>query len=272
MRLLTTIFIVASLALAREALLLPDGKMHIHMFDVGQGDSFFVVTPQGSQILIDGGPNLSALEHLGTVMPFFDRTIDLVVLTHPDADHITALAEVLNRYNIGHVLLTGVAHSSGRYEKLLETLRRKRTPVVLSNDTQDLIVDDVMMDIIWPTENLLGQTPQSQNAQSIVLRMQYGSQSILFTGDITEETERSILALGTPLQSTIMTVPHHGSKTSSSTGFLLSVQPKLGLASAGKHNRFGHPHTEVLQRYESFGIPIKTTATEGTVSIVLDAY
>ncbi|PIR54396.1 hypothetical protein COU75_01135 [Candidatus Peregrinibacteria bacterium CG10_big_fil_rev_8_21_14_0_10_42_8] len=265
------IFLCASLLLcAREISLLPDGKMHLYILDVDQGDSFFVVTPQGKHILIDGGPNLSTLEHLGKYMSFFDRDIELVIVTHPDADHITSLPNVLHRYTVNNILLSGALHTSGRYQELLDTISQKEISVLLPSPTQDILIDGITLDIIWPPPNIVGLHPSSQNNFSIVTRMMFGNDTILFTGDIEEEAEQLILASGVNVRSTIMTAPHHGSRTSSSTGFLLEVNPDLILISAGKDNRYGHPHGDVLDRYTSLNIPIKTTPSLGTISMKFD--
>jgi competence protein ComEC len=254
----------------REISLLPDGKLHLYLFDVDQGDAIFLVTPSGKQIVIDGGPNLTALEHLGTHMPFFDRTIDLLVLSHPDADHITALPEVLKRYDVGRILMTGAEHTSGRYESLLNSITSRKIPVLLPHEGVDVVMGDgVQLDIIWPTVDALRSNEFSSNDLSVVLRVLYKEHSILLTGDIEEKAENAILATGADIRSDIIKVPHHGSRTSSSTGFLLAVNPDLALISAGKDNRFGHPHSDVMDRYQLFGITQKTT-TSGVISLVFD--
>lgn len=263
---------VATLLITREIFLLPDGKLHLHMFDVGQGDSFLIITPQGKHVLIDGGPNLKTLEHLGRHMPFFDRSLELVILTHPDSDHITAIPEISKRYTIENILLSGAVHNSGRYEELLHSVINSDTNVILPDPQKTITIDGVALDILWPPTEIFGTDPRSQNNQSIVIRMLYGHSSILFTGDIERQAERAILATGADIHADIMTAPHHGSKTSSSTGFILEVNPSLVLISAGRDNRYGHPHTEITDRYAALGIPIKTTPIHGTVSLEFDHY
>jgi|AP95_1055475.scaffolds.fasta_scaffold03874_3 competence protein ComEC len=256
---------IIALLLIREITLLPDGALHVHILDVGQGDAILLVTPSGKQVLIDGGPNLAALSHLDRLMPFFDRTIELLVITHPDADHITALPEVLRRYDIDRVLMTGAGHTSGRYDALRSVIESRSIPVVYPDPSVDISMEDgVVLDIIWPTTAYTG----ASNDQSIVIRVLYKDHAILLTGDIEHDAERAILATGADIRSDILKVAHHGSRTSSSTGFLLAVDPKVGIVSVGKDNRFGHPHTEVLDRYKRLGIPTKTTANAGVISLV----
>lgn len=252
----------------REYRLLPDGNLHLYILDIGQGDSILLVTPSGKQILIDGGPDLTTLERLGEYMPFFDRTIELVILSHPDADHLTALPDVLRRYKVEHILMTGAQHHSSRYEKLLAMIEEYNVRVILADPAHDISMGDgVILDVIWPPPDVFGTEPKNANDLSVVVRALYGTSSILLTGDIEEEAEHAILASGADVRSTVLKVPHHGSRTSSSTGFLLAVDPELALISAGRDNQFGHPHPDILSRYASYGIPTQNTGQNGTISL-----
>lgn len=252
----------------RIFVMLPDGRLHVHVLDVGQGDSMFLVSPSGKQILIDGGPDLSTLERIGRTMPFFDRTIDLLILTHPDQDHITALPDVLRRYSVQQVLFGGTQKDTSRYQAFLWEVTQNHVPLILPDPTKDIdIGDGLVLDVLWPQHSIFGTSPTKANNTSIVLRAHVGNQTILFTGDIEEETEHAILRSGQDIQSITIKVPHHGSRTSSSTGFLLAVQPEKAIFSVGRHNRFGHPHKEVIDRYNSLGIDTQNTARQGTVSL-----
>jgi len=261
--------IVLSILVVRELSLLPDGKLHVHFLDVGQGDAIFLVSPSGKQILIDGGPDLAVLEHIGRYMPFLDRTIELLVLTHPDADHITGLPEVLRRYEVERVLFSGAQHTSGRYDAFLTHLLEKEIPLIEANPGEDIdLGDGLVLDVIWPMPGVFGTAPKNANDLSVVLRVLYGDTAILLPGDIEEEAEIAILASGVDLESTILKVPHHGSRTSSSTGFLLAVDPEFAIISAGRDNQFGHPHSDVLDRYKRLGISVRTTVEEGVISLI----
>lgn len=260
--------LLVSLLFVREICLLPDGKLHVYVLDVGQGDAILMVTPSGAQILIDGGPDLSLLNQLDRHMPFFDRTLELVVVTHPDADHIGALPDVLRRYTVDQILMTGADHTSGKYDALRSEITDRSIPVLYPDPTIDIVMGDVVLDVVWPIE--MGHwsvSTGSSNNRSIVLRVLYKDHSILLTGDIELEAEHQILASGADIRSDILKVAHHGSRTSSSTGFLLAVDPDLGLISAGRDNRFGHPHGSVVDRFQYFGIPTKTTASKGVISL-----
>lgn len=258
MKMYVIVIVLMTLLCAREISLLPDGKLHACILDVGQGDSALLVTPNGAQIVIDGGPDLSLLSHLRSHMPFFDRSIDLLVITHFDSDHMSALPELLRRYTVDHVLMT-TRDVPGVLQRAL------RTSVVIPDPKVDLIVDGVVLDVVWPTPGYTG----SKNNRSVVLRVLYEDQSILFAGDIEKKAEDAILALGSDIRSNVLKVAHHGSKTSTSTGFLLAVGPKLAVISAGKENRFGHPHAEVMDRLHAFSIDTKTTPRDGVVPVVL---
>ena len=169
----------------REFLLQPDGDLHIHFLDVGQGDAAIIISPSGKQIVIDGGPNLSLLEHLGKHLPFFDRTIDLVILTHPDSDHLTAIPPLLQRYRVGAIAMAGVQHSSGRYEALLHHIQKANIPVILADPTKDINMGDgLVFDIVWPLPDVFGTHPKNANDPSFVVRALYGTDSIIRTGDI----------------------------------------------------------------------------------------
>ena len=253
----------------RELSLLPNGNLKLHILDVGQGDSILLLSPSGKNILIDGGPDTSVLEHLGTYLSFFDRTIDLLVLTHPDMDHITAFPDVLKRYQIGTIIITGIQKNNApRYESFLSQVVALHPSVVLTDPGQDIdIADGLILDIIWPPDSTAITKPSKANNTSVVIRALFGSESILLTGDIETKAETEILMSGADIRSNILKVPHHGSRTSSSTGFLLAIKPMLAIVSAGQDNQFGHPHNDVVERYNHFGIPVHNTAAQGTISM-----
>ncbi len=247
----------------------PDGKTHALFLDVGQGDAVLLVSPSGKQILVDGGPDFSALAHLGKAMSFFDRTIELLVLTHPDRDHITALPEILRRYHVKRVLLTGVEHALGRYEFFLALLRDLHIPLVLADSDDDFDVDsNLTLDILWPPKQWDGGV-RNINDTSIVLYVVSSASSLLLMGDVTASVERRLLALYPSLHTNILKLPHHGSRFSSSEIFLQSLHPQLAAISAGKENAYGHPHAEVLERLATLGIPWRSTLEEGTISLTL---
>src|SRR3989338_1346040 len=270
--LLSYTFLTASVfLLAHEWQRLPDDKLHIALLDIGQGDAILITTPNHQRILVDGGPDLSLLERLGEELPFFDRTIDLLVLTHQDGDHITALPALLERYTINRILLTGTANMNSRYEAFLDAANRSGSEIIIAQADHDLdLGGGVLLDVLWPKQSLFGDKVKETNNASIVAKFIYQDHKILLTGDIEEKTEVELLKAGDDLRADILKVPHHGSKTSSSTGFLLAVDPDLALISVGSENTYGHPHPTVLARYEKLRIPVRRTDQEGGIEVVLE--
>ena len=232
------IIVVILFALSlREISFLPDHKLHINFFDVGQGDSILIKTPSGKNILIDGGPDLKVLEHLGRELPFINRKIDILVLTHPDSDHSTSFKEIARRYKIGGILFTGLDHPLGHYQAFLSELERQDIEIIIPDTDIDIDLNDgVVLDVIWPE---LDTSLNKTNNSSVVIRlMYYGIAVAMLTGDIEHESELGILASGSDLKSYLLKVPHHGSKTSSTPGFVLEVDPEKVFISVGRDNKF----------------------------------
>jgi len=262
------ILLAAFLLLGHEWSRLPDGKLHLNVWDVGQGDAILITTPGYQRILVDGGPDLSVLERLGDDLPFFDRRIDLLVLSHTDADHVRSFPEILQRYDVQRVLMTGVARDTSTYEAFLVKLNEVDVPVILADADHDLdLGNGVVLDVLWPDRRLYGEEVKEPNDASIVAQLRYGDHEVLLTGDISDNVETALLKQGYDLRSDILKVPHHGSRTSSSTGFLLAVEPKLAVISVGRDNTYGHPHPHVTARYASLGIPLRSTAEEGSIKV-----
>ncbi len=255
--------------LFQESSKLPDGLLHAHILDVGQGDSIMLVSPSGKQVVVDGGPDLSALEGIGRTMSFFDRSIELLVLTHPDLDHITALPAMIERYQIQAILLSGIITVQPQYRRLLAEVAERQIPVIIADPAMDIdLGDGVVLDVVWP-QKIFGTVPKKTNDTSVVLRVIFGSGSILLTGDIEEAAEWAILKTGADIRSGILKIAHHGSRTSSSTGFLLAVEPDSAVISLGKDNGFGHPHPSVMERLNHMHIPVQRTDLEEDIEIVL---
>ncbi len=255
----------------REWTLLPDGKTHLYFLDIGQGDSALIVTPSGKKIVVDGGADLRPLEQVGKYLSFFDRTIDLLVLSHPHLDHLFSSPEFLLRYRVRSVTLTGIEADLPRYHKLLSLVAAQRIPVL--NPTQTGVIDlgdGTRLQLLWPTREALGLKWGDLNGTSVVMKVSDGKNSALFTGDMDERAEDLMLASGINVDADILKVAHHGSDTSSSTGFILAVSPTLAVISVGKINSYGHPRPEIIRRYERLGIAVKRTDIDGTIEIVWD--
>lgn len=250
----------------------PDGRVHIAVLDVGQGDSVLITGPHRQQILIDGGPDAATLSELGRRMSFFDRHIDVLILTHPHLDHVSSFPAILERYDVGRIIMTGVAADAAPYHDMLRLLNEQQIPVLIADPLQDLdFGGGLTFDILWPQPIYAGaQTDRDLNDTSIVFMLRFGSDSMLFTGDMEEAEEQELLATGEDLRADMLKVGHHGSRTSTSTGFLLAVTPSLAAISAGRDNPFGHPHASTMERLKYFKIPTRVTAWEGTIALEMD--
>jgi len=242
----------------------------VHFFDIGQGDAALIVGPSGQQIIIDGGPNLSLLEHLQRTMPFYDRTIDLLVLSHPHQDHLFAFPEIMKRYRVKNLLITGMDFGLPKYREMLSLAVENNIGIIVANPAAYIIFDDgLTLDILWPQANLLGQTGDANNT-SVALRVLYGNDSVLFTGDMEEPEEREILSAGIDVRADILKVAHHGSRTSSSTGFLMAVKATEAVVSVAAENGYKLPNQDVLDRLTAFDMKLHLTSLRGSLTLILD--
>jgi len=243
--------LVAAILVWVVATTMPDDKLRVSFLDVGQGDAILV--QRGSQqVLIDGGPSPQAvIRGLSDRMPFWDRTIELVVSTHPHADHLTGLVEVLNRYRVERVVYPDLDSDSPLYEQWLSLIEEKDIPGTIAQAGQRVgLGDGAVMKVLNPRMPLLTDTSSDINNNSVVLRLDFGEVSFLLAADIGWETEFELIAHGADLDSTVLKVAHQGSYTSTTPEFLAAAEPQLAVISAGKDNRFGHPSQEVLERLE----------------------
>jgi competence protein ComEC len=248
---------------------LPDGKLHVKVLDIGQGDSILIQTPLGKNILVDGGMGVAVLERLNEEMNFFDRTFDAVLLTHPDADHMDGLVEVVKRYDVKKFLLTGVSTDKPTYIALLEELERKNIPTDFVDGASDYLIEpEVILDILSPLESFVGKVVDDANTTSIVARLLYGDTAVMLTGDANTDNEMDLLRAGLDVRADLLKAGHHGSKTSSGEMFLRAVDPEVSLISAGVDNSFGHPSREVVERMQADGIAVVSTQDVGTIRYV----
>ena len=265
---------IAAILIGLTALQLPDGRLHVAFLDVGEGDATLITTPRGQQILVDGGPSPTALTSgLGQEMPFWDRSIDLVVMTHADADHVTGLVEVLRRYHVGGWLDNGRPVGQAIYEECQTELDREKVArsVVQAGAKIDL-GDGAVLTVLNPAKlpDSPRDTQSDANDQSVVLRLTWGQASILLVGDIGAEAESSLIWSRQPLSADVLKLAHHGSNGSSTAEFLAAVQPTHAVISAGAGNRFGHPATTVVDRLTQLGVAILRTDQMGRIELITD--
>lgn len=240
-------------------------KLTVAFLDVGQGDAIFIETPNKTQILIDGGPDKSVLRGLGKVMSFFDHSIDMVLVTHPDLDHIGGLPSVLERFDVDNVVWSEVSSDSSTYDVFFEKVKESEAKILYARRGR-LTLDEeygVYLDILFPDRNVDGV---EANTASIVTKLVYGDTSFLFTGDSPKSIEKYLGGVnGAELNVDVLKLGHHGSKTSTSKEFLVCTTPQYAIISAGEDNKYGHPHIEVLNLLEEFGIKNIKTADGGMI-------
>jgi competence protein ComEC len=248
--------------------------LEVHFFDVGQGDAIFIEMPKRYQILIDGGPSSIILEKLSKEMSFWDRTIDLIILTHPEADHLSGLNEVLKRYKVENILWTGIVRDTAEYKEWLKLINEGKAKIFLAKAGQKISTRNVFLELLFPFENLEGKEFKDSNNTSIVGKLVFGDISFLFTGDIYKEIEKELIDrsfnLPVDVDSDIFKISHHGSKTSTSEEFLKEVSPEIAVISVGKNNSYNHPHQEVLEVLSKYGINVLRTDEQGDITIISD--
>jgi competence protein ComEC len=245
--------------------------LEVNFFDVGQGDAIFIETPQRHQILIDGGPSSKIIEKLAREIPFWDRSIDLIILSHPEKDHITGLLEVLKRYKVENILWAGIVRDIPEYKEWLNLIEKEKTNIKIAKAGQKISCKNCQweIEIFYPFESLEGMEFEDSNDTSIVSKLIFGNSSFLFTGDIYKDVEESLALTSFNLNSKILKVAHHGSKTSSSQKFLERVLPEVAIISVGE-NKYGHPNKETLEILEKYGIRVLRTDREGDIKVFSD--
>ncbi len=248
---------------------LPDGRLHLWFLDVGQGDGIFIQTPSGRQVLVDGGASPETLfSELSVVMPFWDRTIDLLVLTHPDGDHMAAQTEAPTRYQVDFAIYT--THAAQHPDAVLWREHMTINAVTVLEQAAggwlDL-GDGVALWVLWPPAEGV-QAKDVDNEHSLVLKLVYGNFSALLTGDAGLASEEALMAQGSPLQATLLKVGHHGSRTSTGPDFVQRVAAQVAVIQVGADNDYGHPHPEVLRELE--GHTVLRTDRQGRIHVQSD--
>jgi competence protein ComEC len=245
------------------------GILTVAFLDVGQGDAIYLEAPNGNQVLIDGGPGKKVLQELGQVMPFYDRSIDLVIASHPDSDHIAGLVDVFERFAISGFMESGVISDNQTYGVLKNKVAVEGAKEILARRGQRVVLDDgVTLEILFPD-----RSPENwdTNDASVVAQLVYGENEFLLTGDAPAKIEKYLAELDSKrLRSDVLKAGHHGSRTSTSAEFVGLVQPQYAVISVGKKNRYGHPHPEVLAILQKAGAEILRTDTLGTIVFKVD--
>lgn len=245
---------------------LSDKKLHFVVCDVGQGDGIFVRTPGGADIVIDGGPqNGKMLTCLARYMPLWDHEIELVFATHPDADHIGGLIDVLKNYKVDSFNTTEATKDTKVFAVLQELINKKQIPFrEISKGDKFSLSDRTVLDTLWPTAHL--KSPDT-NEHSLVQILSFGNFHALLTGDITYQILDS-LSYGFTFD--VFKIPHHGSKTGVDEATFQIIRAYFVAISAGKNNRYHHPHPSVLSLLKKYNLPYKRTDETGSIEIITD--
>jgi len=267
---------------------IPDGNLHIVFCNVGQGDAAYIRFPDGRDMLIDGGPDNKVIDCLGRHMPFWDRSLDLVLLTHPQKDHMQGLIEVVRRFHVLFVARSNVAHTSLGYAQFVEAIKTRNVAVRLIEQGEQVNIGGARVSVLWPSSeqvakavssnlaietgvtNVLGASVGDLNDFSIVFHLRYGTFDAIFTGDADTRVEGKYR--GGPLASDsieVLKVPHHGSRTGMSAAYLDWIAPRLAVISVGRNN-YGHPTPEILGMLAARNIQTLRTDEAGDVEIVSD--
>jgi competence protein ComEC len=273
----TSLFLLAGIFFYQNARF-NDGKLHVVVCDVGQGDGILIRTPNGSDILVDGGPDDSILNCLSNHLPFWDRTIELMVLTHPHTDHAAGLVDVLKRYTVLHFVTEKVLGSTATYKRLENELAAQKLTAkyLFAGDRIDF-ADKTSLVTLWPSseafENVrLQDKNDSQsldvNGFSLIQLLTYGDFKVLLTGDAGSIAEDKIAVKAGKVD--VLKVPHHGSKTGMSDYFLTQISPSLAIISVGAKNKYGHPAVQTLDLLNSHSIKTLRTDQNGTIEVVSD--
>lgn len=261
---------VATFASTRDRLL-------VTMFDVGQGDAILIRTPYQQNIVIDGGPDGRISEKISGRLPFFDRTLDLVVLTHPHADHVAGLIDLIDRYRVRKIVIGGAHHTTVEYRTFLETVFSHRIPLETVRDGDVFrFGSDCALEILAPgdmsgaTSRTTGEREQDLNDSSIVATLNFNTNEFLLMGDAGRRIEQELLEKRAIDDIDVLKVGHHGSKGASTDEFLAVARPEIAIISSGRGNSYGHPHRAALDRLETARAAIWRTDEWGDVDLVSD--
>jgi len=253
------------------------GELEVAVLNIGQGDSIFIKSPTGEEVLIDGGPDSSVLRELPKVMGYGDRTLDAVIATHPDADHIGGLVDVLPRYDVKNFFEPGIVKHTATNDALEKEVDDEHVPRVIARRGMWLnLGGGATLNILFPDFDASTLAPDQDNEGCIVAKLVYKNASAIFTCDAPQDVEDHLIAISssdsasTSLKSDLLKVGHHGSKYSSSNEFLEAVDPEFAAISVGANNRYGHPTPETLSRLAAHNIPTYRTDEDGTLIFLSD--
>ncbi len=264
---------------------LPDGKLHIVFCNVGQGDAAYVRFPDGRDMVIDGGPSDAVLECLGKHMPFWDRSLDIVLLSHPQKDHMQGITAILTRFTVGYFLRSELPVSSEGAKELERVVGERKVNVRFVTAGERVNIGRVLLSVVWPSQeqvtrmndqvalgdgSVLGTSTVDVNDGSVVFWLRYGDFDALFPGDADSRVEKNYIGYKRADDGVeLLKVPHHGSKTGMTKAFADGLRPEISVISVGR-NTYGHPTQEALDMLANVGSRVLRTDKEGDIEVVSD--
>ena len=294
---LISLLLLGGVFVVGEKQKLPDGKLHIVFCNVGQGDAIYIKTPKGNDILVDGGPDDKVLGCLSSHMPFWDRDLEMVVLSHPQADHLTGLILVASRYSLSYFITSPAGNTTLGYKKLVDLIKNNgvRVKNVYTGEIIDF-GDGVIFKVVWPEEKwakskvdlasgqnfgslLQGINEEVLGAETIdkelndfstMILVQMNEFDVLLSGDGDSRIDDMVLADNLFPTIEVLKVPHHGSKTAMTEKFIQAIHPNLAVISVGKDNKYGHPVLSTLEQIQNTGTKILRTDQKGEIEVVSD--
>jgi competence protein ComEC len=270
----------------------PDGRLRVDFLDVGQGDAALLTAPDGTTLLVDAGGQMrfgdpgegsEAAAFEPDARGVGDRVVseflwarglgrvNYALATHADADHAEGLRDVLNNFRVDALFVARAPAGDGEFARLAARAAHAGVPVRLLSRGDVLPFGGALVEVLWPPPaEGTGAARRSDNDDSIVLRVRYGRRAFLLTGDIEARAEAALVAAGDPLACDALKVAHHGSRTSSTEGFVSAARPAVAVISVGQDSPHGHPHPAVVARWRAAGAQVFTTGERGTVTVSTD--
>lgn len=247
-------------------------NLKVSFLDIGQGDAIYIEAPNGNQMIIDGGPKNALINALEGVMPYGDRSINVIMVTNPDADHYSGFIGLMKDYNVGTVIESGTKTDTPTYHTFRDIVAEKNIPNLVARKGMTITLDKehgVVFTVLFPDMDVSGW---SRNDGSIMGVLAYGKTKVFFTGDGTKTTENAVMLRTDKemLESDIIKIGHHGSRTSSSDAFIKAIAPMYAVISSGKGNSYGHPHKETLDTLNKNHVQILRTDSLGAVTFISD--
>jgi len=245
-------------------------NLNIFFLDSGQADTILIKTPEEQNIIIDLGSK-DGLKGVGQQIFWWDRKIDILIITHPHDDHILAIPQLIDKYKINKIIFTGIIYDSPIYEEIIKKAQDKKIKLLIPQINQKILLgESCELDFLYPLENLKNKKIENINNSSIVNRLRYKNNYFLFMGDSEIDVEKKLLEKSYELKSDVLKVGHHGSISSSHQEFIKKINPKISIIMVGKNNKFNHPSLRTLNKLQKIGSLIFRTDLNGDINITSD--